>query len=872
VSSEFLERGAAGAASLRDDPLTEAHVRRRGVWRGRGRGGGGGRLLEHLKELKKLGLSDVRGLERLTNVPEEIELGSGRYESRFVAIVASKRDGLDLLGWARVAALRATEDQIVRDVVIAAPVFSARTRRAAARASKSGPTLLMVAVPGLAASSEEVFDTSALSATNRQLPLDGSSSVLDRVVRVIEGAVAVTSSGGVRPTGGDYVVYLRGERVGTISREGEGAAVTMLVPDRHHIHVTDGNFARWGPDLHEMIVQLARDPRLLESQAALRAQAFDDAAAEVGARITARWVPWSADGSTPLDWVGVDASGRPVLGACESSVGLADIPRLIAGLHVLEEERELWAPGAEGPARLVLACDQVDSEARSLLALALEEIEIPEADGQQEEDQEPRVRRGRRRPRRRRRGRAEEAEREEAPTPRVGTEAAGTEPMPLPPEEGEEEEPIAVEADSDEGPEESALERDESRRSSRGRRSRSRRGRPDRDRDRAIRAEEGDTRGPVDSAEDAPRPDSDEAEEGLASAEVPEEGEEVEIEIEAALAEAEEPAEDAPEAVEAEPVRRRRARAAIIVRDDPDCIMAALVLARERRSVVSFRICRQEGLMDFFRGPATDISENTDVLLVGFTCYPHPMETINTAELFRGRLQWLDHHKWAIEDVERLRQTIGDDAVLIPEDASSPLAVVLPMAERRSRFTDKLVELSGRRLSESEMEKWGYRVIGLVRKMANSPGEYRAEISTLLSGKPSELPKVESVYQDEVAWLEENDPRVIYFGEYQIAVVRVPKNLDPGEVGRRVRLSTGARLSLSSCEGDDILLLGCNEEKRPINVVGLADEVGSKVAWARAKAGGDRVGRLEVEGLEAHPERIDVLIGEIVRNRSILYG
>lgn len=868
----FLGAGATSAALLRDDPLTEAHVRRRGVWRGRGRGGGGSPLLERLRGLKKLGLSDVRGLERLTNVPEELELGSGRYENRLVAIVASKRDGLDLLGWARVAALRAVDDQVVRDVVIAAPLFCARTRRAAARASKSGPTLLLLAVPGLAASSEEVFDASGLSAASRQLPLDGSSSVLDRVIRVIEGAVAVTSSGGVRPTGEDYVVYLRGERVGMISREGEGAAVTMLVPDRHHIHVTDGNFARWGPDLHEMIVQLARDPRLFESQAALRAKAFDDAAAEVGARITARWVPWNADGSKPLDWVGIDASGRPVLGASEASVRLADVPRLIAGLHVLEEEREFWAPGSEGPARLALACDQLDSEARSLLAPALEELEIPEAYRQQEEAQELRARRGRRRPRRRRRGRAEEAEREEAPTPQMGEKAAGDEPLPLSSEEREEEAPIAVEADSDERPEERALERDEPRRRSGGRRSRSRRGRPDRDRDQSNLAEQGETLDPVGSAEDAPRPASDEAEEGLGSAEVPEEGDDVELEVEAALVEAEEPADDAPEAVEAEPVFRRRARAAIIVRDDPDCIMAALVLARDRRSVVSFRVCRQEGLMDFFRGPATDIGENTDVLLVGFTCHPHPTDMINSAELFRGRLRWLDHHEWAIEDVERLRQTIGDDAVLIAEDASSPLAVVLPIAERRSRFTDKLVELSGRRLSESEMEKWGYRVVGLIRKMATTPGEYRTEISALLSGKPSELPKVESVYQDEVTWLDENDPRVVHFGEYQMAVVCVPKNLDAGEVGRRVRLSTGARLSLSSREGDDMFLLGCSEQKRPINVVGLADEVGSKIAWVRAKAGGDRVGRLEVDGLEAHPERIDVLISEIARNRSILYG
>ena len=170
--------------------------------------------------------------------------------------------------------------------------------------------------------------------------------------------------------------------------------------------------------------------------------------------------------------------------------------------------------------------------------------------------------------------------------------------------------------------------------------------------------------------------------EGVQEPEEDGQSESVEVEIEAALAEAEEPA-----AAEVEPAPRRRSRAALIVRDEPDSILAALVLARERRTVVSFRVCPQDGLMDFFRGPATDISEDTDVLLLGFTCHPHPTDTLNTAELFRGRLRWFDHHEWAVEDLERLRRAIGEDAILIEEGAASPLVAVLRTAERRSRFT-----------------------------------------------------------------------------------------------------------------------------------------------------------------------------------------
>ncbi len=169
-------------------------MRRRGVWRRQSGGGGAGRLLERLRELKKLGLRDVRALDRRPAVPQGIELGSARFEDRSLALVASRRDGLDLLGWARVAALRADENGPLREAIVAAPVLSARTRHAAARASASGPAVVLLTLPALAAPSDEVFDVSGLSAPGRQIGVDDSWSVLGRVVRVIEGAVAITSA------------------------------------------------------------------------------------------------------------------------------------------------------------------------------------------------------------------------------------------------------------------------------------------------------------------------------------------------------------------------------------------------------------------------------------------------------------------------------------------------------------------------------------------------------------------------------------------------------------------------------------------------------------------------------------------------------
>ena len=91
------------------------------------------------------------------------------------------------------------------------------------------------------------------------------------------------------------------------------------------------------------------------------------------------------------------------------------------------------------------------------------------------------------------------------------------------------------------------------------------------------------------------------------------------------------------------------------------------------------------------------------------------------------------------------------------------------------------------------MQKWGNRVIALIRKLAQSPGEHRAEIVPVLTGKPTDLPSAPDVYGAENDWIESNDPRIVHFGEYQLAVCRVPANLDPGEVGRRVRLLSTRR-------------------------------------------------------------------------------
>ncbi len=916
-------------------------MRRRG-WGGRNRGGndggggnGGGRLLERLRDARGLGLRDVQALERRDDVPDGIALASARWEgNRPVAIVASRRDGLELLGWARVAARRAGGGRALREVFVAAPFFSARTRSAAARAGEHGLVLHLLSLPALADSGSETFELDDHPARPIPTLFGGGATLLARVLRVIEGAAAVTSAGGVRPAGSEYLVFVRGERVARVMPEGEGVAVALTLPENKNVHVTESNFPRWGVELHEWLVALAQDPRLLEGESARRDDEIERAADDAHAGVTARWLPWNREGTDLIDWVGIDIDGRPVIGAIRESVGVGDVPGLVAGWHLVDLERGTWTPGASGSPRIHVTAREISDEARELLEELAGPIRVTESRGdvQERPDESPEIaraegaregggfERGGRRRRRRRRGRGgrfgADGQRPEdegrwendggsAPA-QAGDEPRGEadfdEPREEPDTEPEREpqrlaadEPEAASdwegerADEPEGEGELAAERggdgdgeagsrgDDSG-GRRGRRGRRRRGRGrfrrgDEERggesasdssSEAALAPEGESQAEARAEDASHEPARDAAEDDL-----------VESEVDATLAEHEEEREAAPvaEPVQDPPPRARRSRAAIVVRDEADSILAALVLARDRRTIVSFRVLRQESLMDFFKGPATDLGDNVDVLVVGFTAQPRPKEILDTAELFRGRLQWFDHHDWAIEDIERLRAALGRDSILIAQDAANPLAAVTEVTERRSRFTDKLVDLSARRLSESDMQKWGYRVIHMIRKMAANPGEHRAEIVSVLAGKPTDLPSAGAdVYGAETQWVEEHDPRIVHFGEYQLAVCQVPRNLDPGEVGRRVRLRTGARLSLAAREGDDLVMLASNDEKRPLNVMSLLDAVGGELSFVRPKTGGDRVGRARVDELAERPERIEEVIGGIVRHRSILYG
>jgi hypothetical protein len=759
-----------------------------------------------------------------------------------VAVVA-QWEGPELLGWARVATFLAASRGSVHEVVVAAPAVGARTRRLAAQSTGAGPPLRLLVIPALAPVADEPFVQEVFPPHSHPRPHVGpASTVLDRVLRVLEGAAAVTGIGDVRPASEGFVLYMRGVLVLQFESDGEGVVVTFLEPDKRQVRIVEPNFARWGKDLHEHVLRLAQNARFGERPQAARGAAVEEVAAGADVRVTARWLPWNREGIDPMEWVGIDSSGRPVLGLIRQSVGLSDVPALCSALALLGEASDLWTPGADGPARVLISAAALDP--RVAVALSTFDVDV-ERVGEGLEDSQgagreagERDRRSRRRPRRRRRSRAEpaaEAAAEEAPEEPAFPEAL---------DEAEE----RSESFDDEIGEEGEWNDEPG-------------------------GEFAETQLPPEAAEaleaEVMEPEVGPLLEEQGSAD------ELEVDVDDETLSAVEP--PTPEEVEEvpleqEPPRPRRTRVSIVARDDPDSILAALVLARERRHIVQFWVCRQEGLMDFFKTGATDLSENVDVLLVGFTAQPVPKEVLQTVELYRGRIQWFDHHTWPIEDQELLREAIGPGAIVLTEGAASSLAAVMSIAERRSRFTDKLIDFSSRRLSENDMQKWGYRLFGLLKKLAETTGDHRQEIVPILAGKPASLPAAQGVCSEEIAWVESHDPRVAHFGEYQMVVVQVPEPLDAGETARLARLKTGCRLSLANREGDETVSLTANEEKRHINVQGLAEYLTGRVPWAEFRSGGDRGARFVIDDLPRHPERLELLIGAIADHKTVLQG
>jgi hypothetical protein len=282
--------------------------------------------------------------------------------------------------------------------------------------------------------------------------------------------------------------------------------------------------------------------------------------------------------------------------------------------------------------------------------------------------------------------------------------------------------------------------------------------------------------------------------------------------------------------------------------------------------------------MTFFRSVATDLGAETPIYVVGFAARP-ARDTIQAAALYNGRLIWHDHHDWPPEDIEALRSAIGAENVDVQPGCGSSIPAVLSDRSRRSRFSDKLVELVTGRFSEHDYERWGRLWWHRLGEIAERSGEQRSAIDALLAGRPSDLAKEAAEVETppippEASYASERDFRMVHFAGYALVVVPVPQELDLHLTARVVRERMGAQISLAHREAEDLVVLS-GEEKRGrhgFDVAGLVNHLALKHDWIEALRDEDHMARMRVHEFATRPERLDELVAEVAMGRSMLEG
>jgi len=331
----------------------------------------------------------------------------------------------------------------------------------------------------------------------------------------------------------------------------------------------------------------------------------------------------------------------------------------------------------------------------------------------------------------------------------------------------------------------------------------------------------------------------------------------------------------APEAEPPPAPQLPRRRAAFVAHADRDSLAAAIVLARDLRLVEGFWVYPQSDLMTFFRSVATDLRGETPIYLVGFAASP-ARDTIGAAALYAGRIAWFDHHDWPPEDIESLRMAIGKENVHVQPGAGSSLPLVLDVRSRRSRFSDKLVELITARFSLHDHERWGRVWWQRLGELASRPGDKRAAVEPLLVGRPSDLAHEATrapatALPPEVDYVAGRDFRVVHFGGYTLAVVPVPRDLDLHLTARIARERFSAQLSVAHYEGGELVVVTGEEGvgRRGLDLSRLMSHLASEHEWIEVLSDEDHVARVRVRELPTRPERLDEVIAEIAMGRSI---
>jgi hypothetical protein len=204
---------------------------------------------------------------------------------------------------------------------------------------------------------------------------------------------------------------------------------------------------------------------------------------------------------------------------------------------------------------------------------------------------------------------------------------------------------------------------------------------------------------------------------------------------------------------------------------------------------------------------------------------------------------------------------------------------VLGYCTRRSRFSDKLVDLATGRFTQHDFERWGRLWWWRTGELVNKPGEHRADLEPLLVGRPSDLAKEAAgaplpPLPEEADFVSGRDFRLVHFGDFGLVIGALPAELDLHLASRIMREHYGVPISLVHSEGEELLVLGTDDVagRRAIDVGAMADHLSEKFDWIDSHSDADHVARFRVRDLAANPDRLEEVVREIGLGRGILEG
>jgi hypothetical protein len=762
-----------------------------------------------------------------------------------------------------------------------------------------------------------------------QLGAPADRELFERSSSILRG-LAEKHGGQLRLHPGGIDLVLLACAVATLRVEPQGVVLEGGVPHRTRIELGRNGLAEAFDRVEGLIRKRLNDKKVRDSEESFRSRLLGILARLSSARSTLRW-PSGSQEPDPVDFLAVDADGRPVVGAIRRELDLEQLGSILDALGVLQPRLPALLAEAAAPVRwerprLLLAAQRIEAAVeRALRALAIrtELFDVETRRGEPflvaREVGEPLRAAGIPSAAVTEQGDAAEAPRSEPSEARRGPRAHRFEEISV--------FELAEEGAGDAAPEVAREGRRRRRRRGRGR-GRGRESAPTEEpsagapeeaqADEAVTAlaqagngsAEEDTAAPDETDRERPRGETEtvKTREILLAEDVDDEDtlSPLSPELLEAVVEPEPAYDDEEEAddeldpelerlrlerearrrarlaelePEPEPVRRPpRRRAAFVALADRDALGATVLLARDLRLVEGIWVYPQDELMTFFRSVATDLHEATPIYLVGFTASP-ARDTLQAASLYRDRLFWFDYHTWPPEDLEGLREAIDPEAVHVEPGCGSALPVVLSYCTRRSRFSDKLADLLRGRFTQHDYERWGRLWWWRLEEIAARPGERRSDLTRLLTGRPSDLAQEAGevplpASPPELEYVAGRDFRLVHFGGYSAVLVPVADDLDVYLTARIARERYGAPLSLAWKTGSERLVLAADEiSSRPAFDLGaVVDHLVEKFDWVEALTDADHVARIRMTGLSSRPERLDEIIGEIAMGRSILEG